>query len=205
MKILLIGPQGSGKGTIGKKLSDYLNIPLISAGQILRDLPEQHSRKEEIDSHMERGELVPQDMVADLLREETSKERCRNGFIFDGWGRAMIDLEYYDPGFDKVVYFNIPPELSVKRLSSRRTCESCGEIFNIITVPPKVDGVCDFCGGNLVQREDDTEEAVRRRLDIFNNKTMEVIDHFRAQGRLIEIDGSGTPEEVFQLVLPTLE
>ena len=205
MKILLLGPQGSGKGTIGKKLSNHLNIPLISAGQILRDLSEQHPRKEEIDLHMEKGELVPQDMVAQLLREETSKERSKNGFIFDGWGRAMIDLEYYDPGFDKVILFNISPEISIKRLSSRRTCESCGAIFNIITVPSKVDGVCDFCGGNLIQREDDTEDAVRRRLDIFNTETVEVINHFRSQGRLIEIDGSGNPEEVFQLTLPTLE
>jgi len=205
MKILLVGPQGCGKGTIGKMMSEYYNIPLISAGHILRNLPENHPDKDTVGKHMARGELVPQDLVARLLREETSKDICKDGFIFDGWARAMIDLEYYDPDFDKVIYIKISPETSIKRLSFRRTCSSCGAIFNIISVPPKVENVCDICGGTLVQRDDDTEEAVNRRLEIFNTETMEVIDYLKKQGKIIEIDGEGTPEEVFQLVLEALK
>lgn len=205
MKLLLIGPQGSGKGTVGSKLSDFYKIPIISTGQILRDLSEAHPRKKEIDEILERGELVPQDLVAELLREETSKEESKNGFILDGWGRATIDLKYYDPGFDKVVYLKIPEEESIKRLVSRRTCESCGAIFNTISVPSKVDGICDFCGGNLVQREDDTEEAIRKRLGIFYSETQETIDLFKKQGLLVEVDGTGTPEEVFELAKKALE
>ena len=100
MKILLLGPQGSGKGTVGKMMSDYYRVPIVSTGHILRSLPESHPRKKEVVDLLARGELVPQDLVAQLLGEETSKEGCLNGFIFDGWGRAMIDLEYFDPGFD---------------------------------------------------------------------------------------------------------
>lgn len=205
MKILLVGPQGCGKGTIGKMLSDHFNIPLISAGHILRNLPQNHPSKEIVDKYMGSGELVPQDMVAQLLREETSKEVCDDGFIFDGWGRALIDLKYYDPNFDKVLYIKISPETSINRLAYRRTCSSCGAIFNIISVPPKVEGRCDICGGDLVQREDDTEEAVNRRLEIFNTETIEVIDYFKKQGKLVEIDGEGSPQEVFQLILEALK
>lgn len=205
MKILLLGPQGSGKGTIGEKLSEHFSIPLISAGQLLRDLPENHPYKKEIEHFMDVGELAPQDMVAELLREETSKERCKNGFIFDGWGRSLVDFNYYDPDFDKVIFINISPKVSVERLTSRRTCEDCGAIFNIVSVPPKVSGVCDKCGGRLIQREDDNEDSVKRRLEIFNTETMRVVDHFRETGKLSEIDGSGTPDEVFHLVLETLK
>lgn len=205
MKILLIGPQGCGKGTIGNMLSDYLGIPLISAGQILREVSEDHPRRQEIQDYMTRGELVPQDLVADLLREETSKDSCKNGFIFDGWGRTMIDLHFYDPDFDKVIFIKIAAETSVMRISSRRTCSDCGSVFNVVSVPPKVEGICDKCGGTLIQREDDTEEAVRRRLQIFNSETLEVIEHFRNHGKLLEVDGEGSPEEVFKLVLEALK
>lgn len=205
MKILLIGPQGCGKGTIGSMLSEHLNIPLISVGHILRELPESHPGKKEIQEHMARGELAPQGLVADLLREETSKDFCKNGFILDGWGRTMIDLHFYDPGFDKVILINISPETSVKRISSRRTCEDCGSVFNIISVPPKIEGICDNCGGKLSQREDDTEEAVKRRLEIYNTETSEVIEYFKKEGKLIEIDGEGSPEEVFNLALEALK
>lgn len=205
MKILLIGPQGCGKGTVGNMLSDYFGIPLISAGHILREVGEAHPRKREIQDYMARGELVPQDLVADLLREETSKDSCKKGFIFDGWGRTMKDLHFYDPDFDKVILINISPETSVKRISSRRTCDYCGAVFNIVSVPPKIQGICDECGGRLIQREDDTEEAVRRRLEIFNTETSEVIEHFRNEGKLVEIDGEGSPEEVFNLALEALK
>ena len=205
MKILLVGPQGSGKGTVGSMLSKYLDIPLISVGHILRELPPEHPRKKEIDDYMERGELAPQDLVAGFLQEETSKEYCQRGFIFDGWGRSLNNLRFYDPNFDKVFLIKISPETSVKRLSSRRTCSNCGAIFNIISVPPKTEGICDNCGGTLVQREDDNEDAVKRRLEIFNTETMEVINYFRDTGKLVEIDGEGSPEEVFSLVLAALK
>lgn len=153
---------------------------------------------------MEKGELVPQEIVAQILMEETSKESTRNGFIFDGWGRKMEDLRYFDPDFDKVIYLKISPETSFKRISARRTCENCDAVYNLISVPPKKDGVCDYCGGNLVKRDDESEETTKRRLNIFDEETKETIEYFRKNGKLVEIDGEGTPEEVFNLAIKAI-
>ncbi|MFZ2664474.1 MAG: nucleoside monophosphate kinase [Patescibacteria group bacterium] len=204
MHILLIGPPASGKGTVGEKISKDFSIPLISVGGVLRSMSENHPQKKRIDDIMESGELVPQDITAELLKEEVAKDSARNGFIFDGWGRRKEDLDYFDPGFDKVIYLKVSPETSIKRINARRTCDNCEAVFNLVSVPPKVPGVCDFCGGNLVQREDESEETTRRRLEIFDEETRETIDYFKNQGRLIEIDGEGTPNEVYELVKKAL-
>lgn len=204
MKILLIGPVASGKGTIGEKIGRDLHIPLISVGSVLRSVSDSHPQKEKIDEIMESGELVPQDIVAELLKEEVSKESAKNGFIFDGWGRRKEDLEYFDPGFDHVIYLKVSPETSFKRITARRTCENCEAVYNLISVPPKEPGICDICGGNLIKREDESDETTKRRLEIFEEETRDTIEMFRKQGRLIEIDGEGTPEEEYSLVKKAL-
>jgi adenylate kinase len=153
---------------------------------------------------MRKGEMVPQAFLAELYNTRVSQADCSNGFIMDGWGRKAVDLTFFDPGFDKVILLDISPEVSVYRLGGRRTCKKCGKIFNVNTVPPKVSGICDFCGGELYQREDDTEESIKRRLNIYYTDTQEVINTFKQKGLLLEIDGSGTPEEVLQLVLDAL-
>lgn len=204
MKILLIGPPASGKGTVGEKLSERLNIPLISVGELLRALPEDNPLKEKIDEIMERGDLVPQSIVAQLLKEEVSKEASKNGFVFDGWGRKKEDLNYFDPGFDKVVLLEISPETSLRRIFSRRTCEKCGAVYNIDSVPPKKEGICDVCGGKVVKRDDESEEITKRRLGIFYNETKETIGLYKKNGKLLEIDAEGTPNQVFDLVLKAL-
>ncbi|GIW69555.1 MAG: adenylate kinase [Patescibacteria group bacterium] len=198
MKILLIGPIGSGKGTQGEMLSEYLHLPLISVGQVLRDLSPDHPWFGEINKAMLAGNPAPQDKVASLLKEIVAGKEFERGYIMDGWGRALEDWQYFDPDYDKVIVINVSPETSVSRLSTRRTCESCGAVYNIVSKPPKVEGVCDRCGGVLKQREDDTEEAVKRRLEIYNNETVKTIDRFRSEGKLIEVDGEGTAEEVFE-------
>jgi adenylate kinase len=204
MKLLLIGPPASGKGTIGDKLSVEFHMPFFSVGELLRKLPEGHPQKEKIEEIMESGELVPQEIASVILREEVSKDSAKDGFICDGWGRIKEDLEYFDPVFDYVIYLKISPETSIKRISARRTCEKCEAIYNILSVPPKSSGVCDSCGGNLIQRDDETEEATRRRLEIFEEETRETIEMFRTQGKLLEIDGEGTPDEVYDLVKKAL-
>lgn len=205
MKLLLMGPQGCGKGTIGEMLSDKLDIPLISVGEMLRNVPPSHPRYKELTSFLNRGLLSPQDLVAELLKERVLQPDCANGFIFDGWGRKKIDLEYFDPGFDKVILLEISPETSILRLSNRRTCRKCGKVFNLITVPPKKEGVCDECGGELYQRDDDTKEAINTRLSIFYHDTQEVLQIFKKRGILIEIDGEPAPEVVFQSVMSALK
>jgi adenylate kinase len=204
MKILLIGPVASGKGTIGAKISKELHIPLISVGELLRNLPENHPQKKKINEIMESGELVPQEIVASLLKEEVAKESAKDGFIFDGWGRRKEDLDYFDPGFDKIIYLKVSPETSFKRITARRTCENCEAVYNLISVPPKEPGICDICGGNLVKREDESDETTKRRLEIFEEETRDTIEMFKKQGKLIEIDGEGTPDEEYELVKKAL-
>lgn len=204
MKILFIGPQGCGKGTIAEMLSSQLHVPYIAVGQLLRNIPVESPIYVEIHKYLDVGELVPITLLGDVLKSRLKNSDCTSGFILDGWGRQMIDINFYDPGFDKVIFLKIAPETSIYRLASRRTCKKCGKIFNLNTVKPKVFGLCDLCGGELMQREDDTESAIRRRLDIFSTQTMEVINYFRGLGILVEIDAEPLPPIVFQAVLDAL-
>jgi adenylate kinase len=204
MKILLIGPLGSGKGTQGEMLSKHLNIPSISIGAALRALPTTSPYYEQVQSDLKAGKLASVDIAGEILKEETAKPEYKNGFIFDGWGRRLADLQKFDPGFDKVFYINISMQESIRRLSARWTCENCGKIYNTITMPPKVAGVCDVCRGKLVQREDDKEEAIKKRLEIFNTETKEVIDYFKKQGSLIEINGEQSPESVSKDIMASI-
>lgn len=201
MKISLLGPQGSGKGTIGKIISEKLGIPIIGVGDILRDVPKDHPRYEELNEIMDRGDLAPQDFVAELLKERVSQKDCEEGFIMDGWGRKLIDFEYYDPEFDKVVVLDISRETSVKRITGRRMCTSNGKTYNIYTLPKEM---LEECEGELIQREDDTEKAVNKRLDIYYSETVKSIDKFKKKGILVVVDGEGTPEEVVNNVLSAI-
>jgi len=197
-----MGPQGSGKGTIGKMLSQHLKLPLVTLGQLLRDLPESNPRYNEVNDLMDRGELVPFDIAAALLKERISHEDCVNGYIMDGWARNMENLAHLDPDFDKVLVLTIAKETSVKRISGRRTCDTDGKIYNIHTLPKE-----DLanCKGMLVQRDDDTEEAVKKRLAIYYSETQEVIDHFKKKGIVVEVNAEGMPDEVFADVLAALD
>lgn len=204
MKILMMGPQGSGKGTIGKMLSDALSVPTISVGQELRKVSVNSPYYEAINGAMEKGELAPYEETAEIIKERLSVPDCQGGYILDGWARNMDQLKYFNPDLDDVLYIDISKETSVKRISGRRICEKDGFTCNIYTLPPEHNDRCDKCGGELTQREDDTEEAVARRLQIFYNETMEVVEHYKKKGILHKIDGEGTPEEVFQDAMSAL-
>ena len=204
MKILLIGPAGSGKGTIGEMVSDYLNIPQVSLGHILREVPESHQWYRKINEQMDEGVLVDQDKAAILLKEELEKEKYTGGFVLDGWFRSMENVRLYVPEIDKAFYLSIPRDESVKRLTSRRTCEECGDIYNIHFSPPREAEICDECGGKLRQRDDDTLEAINERLDIFEEETVPVIEYLKEKGILTEINGLGSAQEVFERVKTAL-
>lgn len=204
MKILLIGPAGSGKGTIGEMVSDYLNIPQVSLGHILREVPESHQWYRKINEQMDEGVLVDQDKAATLLKEELEKEKYTGGFVLDGWFRSMENVRLYIPEIDKAFYLSIPRDESVKRLTSRRTCEKCGDIYNIYFSPPRKAEICDECGGKLRQRDDDTPEAINERLDIFEEERVPVIKYLKDKGILTEINGLGSPQEVFERVKSAL-
>jgi adenylate kinase len=207
MKILMMGPQGCGKGTIGGMISESLNVPIVSTGNILRNIPNNHPWYREINEIMEKGVLFDQQKLATLLIEELKKEKYKDGFILDGWYRSMKDVATYEVPLNKAFLLTISSETTIKRLSSRRTCSKCGEIFNTVTLSekPKVDGICDKCGGVLEQRQDDTEEAILKRLSIYQEETADVINFLKEKGILVEIDGEGPPEVVFERIKPYLE
>lgn len=204
MRILLMGPQGSGKGTIGKMIAEATGYLQIVVGDALRSIPETNPHYNEVKEAMDKGELVHRRIVTELIKEKVKESPDK--YLIDGWGRSLEDLAYYNPGFDKVLYLNISDETAVKRLTGRRICKNseCNWTCNINAFSEDSNISCDRCLGELYQREDDTEEAVKRRLDIFHNETKKVIKIFKDQEILIEIDAEGTPQENFELALSAL-
>lgn len=192
MKILLIGPPASGKGTVSKILSEKLNIPAISSGALLRSVPESNEHYNEINKSMEAGDPVDQNIVAELLKQRVAEKDCENGYILDGWARTSIDLQKFDPGFDYVIEIQITREESLRRITGRRICESDGKVYNINTLPQQAIN----CSGNLIQREDDTAEVVNHRLDLYYTQTEEVLLNFENKGLLVKVDGMPLPDEV---------
>lgn len=196
-----MGPPASGKGTIGELLSSKLKLPLISGGDLLRALPSTHPRYNELHKKMDAGDLAPSDLIASLLKERVSHDDCTSGYILDGWARKLDNLQYFDPGFDLVLFLNISEDTVIRRVSGRRMCKADGEIYNIYTMTPDQLSKCD---SDFTQREDDKEEVVRERLIVYREETKPVIDYFKKQGILIEIDAEPLPEEVFNNICESL-
>jgi len=201
MKILLIGPPASGKGTIGELLSSKLKMPVISGGDLLRALPTTHPRYKELHEKMDKGDLAPSDLIAGLLKERVQHEDCSKGYILDGWARKLDNLQYFDPGFDLVLFLHISEDTVVRRVSGRRMCLADGEIYNIYTMTPDQLLKCD---SDFTQREDDKEDVVRERLKVYHEETQPVIEYFKKQGVLIEIDAEPSPEEIFKNICKAL-
>lgn len=195
MKILLIGPPASGKGTVGKRLAEELKLPFVSTGDILRALEESHPFYNEIHEAMDKGALSPNNLVGKLLAEEFSKDKYLNGFILDGWGRKPTDLDFFDPNFDLVFYIKISDETVIKRISGRRKCKTTGETFNIYTNPAPKDYSCP---DGWEQRADDTEEAAKIRVNAFHNETVPAIENLRMTSYVLDIDGEPAPDVVFE-------
>lgn len=201
MKLLLLGKPASGKGTIGELLSKRLGIPLVSIGELLRNMPTNHPRYQDVKDAMDRGELVPFDIPAQLLKERLSQSDCESGYIIDGWGRSLGNLSHFNPNLDKVLLFNISDETAIKRITGRRMCQETGEIFNIYTLPAEE---LKKCTGTLVQRDDDKEEVVKERLASFRDQTEPAIKYFKDEGLLVEIDAEPLPDVIFQNTLRVL-
>ncbi len=192
----MLGPQGCGKGTIGEKLSDIFDLPLVSVGQILRDLPSTNPFYNDIHTAMKQGNLAPNYEVAEILKTELENHKYSKGFVMDGWGRDLDDINKLDPKYDVVILLNISEETSVDRLGSRRTCKDCGKVYNVKFSPSKIDGVCDACGGKLLQREDDKEDAIKNRLNIYKTETLPVVEKYRIEGKIVEINAEPPIETV---------
>jgi adenylate kinase len=202
MIFLMMGPQACGKGTQAELLSKKYNLPAISVGQLLRDIPEISPWYERAQNQLNKGVLVDTDIVISLIKERVSLKDCNRGFILDGWARSMDNIRSYNPNPDWVLHINIPREESLRRITGRRICDVDGKTYNIYTLSKEELAKCQ---GNLIQREDDTKEAVNARLEIYKNETIPVVEMFKQQGKLIEVDGMKTPDEVFAQIVHELE
>ena len=213
MQIILLGAPGSGKGTQAKVLAERQGIPHLSTGDILREAVRNGSelgRKAE--PIMKSGGLVPDDLMVDIIGERLAAEDARKGFLLDGFPRTVVQaeklgglLEGNGSGDPRVIHLLVPDEVIVQRISARRSCPVCGSVYHLEHAPPKLADVCDQCGGALVARADDTEEAVRKRLEAFHRQTMPVVDYYRAKDWLRSVDGLGTVDEVFERISRSLE
>lgn len=200
-RFVFLGPPGAGKGTQAARAAERLSVPHISTGEILRRAVREGTELgRTAKGYMDRGALVPDDVVAGIVAERLSEPDCRDGFILDGFPRTTPQAEALDGRTNGasllVLYFDLDDEEAVERLTGRRTCASCGANFHLKYMPPKVEGRCDRCGGELVQRSDDREETVRERLRVYHEQTRELVERYRALGRLAEIDANGSPEAV---------
>ena len=209
--LILLGPPGAGKGTVGGRLSEIYNLPLISSGDLLRENVNNHTELgEKVNSYIKKGELVPDELVEEIIEDRIKKEDCKYGFILDGFPRTLKqaeDLEkiIQDESGPIVIYLSASDDFLIKRLSNRRICENRGAIYHLINLPPKKEGVCDKCGGKLIQREDDKPEVIKNRLDVYHKLTQPIIDFYRKKGNFFEISGEGKLEETITKIKEVLK
>ncbi|WP_148416761.1 adenylate kinase [Haloferax sp. KTX1] len=196
-RILLLGAPGAGKGTQSKRLAETYGVEHVTTGDALRANKDMETEYGTPRSFMEKGELVPDAVVNEIV--EAALEDA-DGYVLDGYPRNLSQAEYLTEitDLDAVIYLRVAESELVERLTGRRVCDDCGTNFHVKFNQPEEEGVCDDCGGELVQRDDDTEETVRERLSVFEENTEPVIEHYRDEGVLVEVDGERTPDEVFE-------
>jgi len=211
MRLILLGPPGGGKGTVAKRLQAEFKIPVISTGVILREAVEKNSKLGiEVENIMKKGSLVPDHIILEIIKERIKQEDCKNGFIFDGFPRNIEQansLEKLNKGLneyiDYVFYFEIPFSEIIQRLSSRRVCKKCSTNFNLVFNPPKKYNTCDLCGGELYQREDDKEETVKNRLEIFAEQTIPLKKYYEEK-KLLKVIDANLSENAFLTIKKVL-
>ncbi|NIP99496.1 MAG: adenylate kinase [Nitrospinaceae bacterium] len=205
MRLILLGPPGSGKGTQANLLQEKFNIPKISTGDILRTAVKDNTELgRQAKRFMDQGELVPDDIVIGLIRERLADPDCEQGYILDGFPRTIVQaeklgetLEALGQDIDWVIDLKVDKEELLIRLAGRSTCRNCGAMFHQTSHPPKVEGVCDHCGGELYQRPDDNEETILKRQEIYSKETAPLIEYYQKLGKLKSVQGRGEMEEIF--------
>ncbi len=212
MKIIMLGAPGAGKGTQADKICAKYNIPHISTGDIFRaNIKNNTELGQKAKSYMDKGELVPDELVVDLVVDRIKADDCTNGYVLDGFPRTIPQAEALDAALaainDKVDYainVEVPDENIINRMSGRRACVACGATYHIVHIPTKVDGVCDKCGAELILREDDKPETVKNRLNVYHEQTQPLIDYYTAKNVLHEVDGTKAMEDVFSSIVSIL-
>jgi len=202
--VLLLGAPGAGKGTQSKRLADEFGIEHVTTGDALRankdmDISHMDTEYETPRAYMEAGELVPDAVVNEIVKTALQEA---DGYVLDGYPRNLDQAEYLSDitDLDVVVFLDVSEGELVDRLTGRRVCDECGANYHVEFSPPEEAGVCDDCGGELIQRDDDTEDTVRERLRVYEENTEPVVEHYRDEGVLVEVDGEGTPDDVFEAI-----
>lgn len=212
MRLVLLGAPGAGKGTQAKKLIEKYGIPQISTGDLLRAAVSAGTQLgKEAKSYMDKGELVPDRVVLGMVEERLEQDDCKKGYILDGFPRNVAQAEALDKmlsglgmSLDAALSVDVPFDDLMKRLTGRRTCKSCGQMYNVYFNPPKKEGVCDKCGGELFQRDDDKEETIKKRLEVYNSQTAPLIEYYGKKGILKSVKGTGSIDEIFNNICKVL-
>ncbi|MBQ4308166.1 MAG: adenylate kinase [Lachnospiraceae bacterium] len=213
MKIIMLGAPGAGKGTQSERIGAKYGLPQISTGDIFRaNLSAGTELGMKAKTYMDAGELVPDELTCDLVVDRISKDDCANGYILDGFPRTLAQADLLTKVLaesgDKVdfaVNVDVPDENIIARMSGRRVCGKCGKPYHIVNMPPKVEGICDNCGGELIQRKDDLAETVKNRLTVYHEQTQPLIDYYDGKGCLVTVDGTKDIDEVFADIIAALE
>lgn len=209
MNLILLGAPGAGKGTQAEIIREHLDIPTISTGVILREAIREGTplgiRAQAI---IEKGGLVPDEVVNGIIKDRLAQEDCEDGFILDGYPRTLAQAQALDAmgvTIDKVIYLKVPDSVIVERLSNRRVCEGCGATYHLIDHPSSAGDLCEKCGSKLMTRKDDRPEAIRERFAVYHQMTEPLAEYYRGQGKLFEINGNGTIEATTEATLRILE
>ncbi len=213
MRLVLLGPPGVGKGTQASAIVKKYKIPHISTGDIFRaNIKQATDLGNKAKQYMDKGLLVPDDLVVSIVKDRLTEEDCKAGFLLDGFPRTIkqaeiLDIELINMGInlDKVVNIYADKEILIKRAIGRRICKLCGKAYHIEFNPPKEKGICDLDGGELFQREDDTEETVATRIEVYQNQTQPLIAYYKEKGIIIDVDGTQVIEKVFDTIVETLQ
>ena len=212
LRTILLGPPGAGKGTQAAKIVEKYGVPHISTGDIFREnIKKGTELGKKAQEYMNRGELVPDDLVIEIATTRLLEDDCRNGFLLDGFPRTVYQAEKLDEflaardsKIDKVLDIAVEKDELIARLTGRRVCKACGASFHVVNIPPKNEGVCDFCGGELIQSADDNLETVTNRIDVYEAQTMPLVEYYEKAGNLVHIDGSTGLENVFADIVSAL-
>jgi adenylate kinase len=212
MKIIMLGAPGAGKGTQAKQIADKYSIPHISTGDIFRaNIKNGTELGKKAKQYMDQGALVPDELTCDLVMDRIQQDDCKNGFVLDGFPRTIPQAEALDAALGKInekmdyaIDVDVPDENIVNRMSGRRACLNCGATYHLISIPPKVEGICDRCGSEIVLREDDKPETVQKRLKVYHEQTQPLIDYYTNAGVLRTVDGTVDINDVFQAIVDIL-